>query len=144
MLQNLRSRFSWTAQQSNMTLDPATGKETSSPAQSVTVNQPFPYTTKVSLTASPADKNILLAAEADFIGADTHWRFGLERYYPEAHLVVRLGTFNDSVSSSQLWSFGVGYQGPVFAAGLSFLTRSLPAIQDSIALGGALDAEVRF
>jgi hypothetical protein len=145
MLQNIQSNFNWQAQQQSYTLDPNTGAETpSGPATNITVSTPYPYATKLGACLAPQDKNIVLEGEVSWSQQQTHWRFGLERYYPEANIDVRIGTFADDVSGQQLWSFGAGYITKVFNIDLAVLTRSLPNLQDSIALGGALDAEVRF
>ena len=144
MFQNLQSNFTWQAKQQTFTLDPTTGAETSTASSDVDINANFPYATKLGLSACPPDKNIALEGEVAWTQGVTNWRAGLERWYPENNLVVRMGTFNDRVSNSQLWTFGVGYQIPVFNIDAAFVTRSLPAVQDSISFGAALDAEVRF
>ncbi len=110
----------------------------------VTIPANFPYATKLGVVGIPPDKNIALEGEVSWTQGQTNWRGGLERYYPESHMVVRLGTFNDRVSNSQLWTFGGGYQVTNFNLDLSFLTRSLPAVQDSISFGFAFDMEARF
>lgn len=74
----------------------------------------------------------------------TNWNFGLERYYPESFLAIRLGTFFDHYSNSQMWCVGAGIDKPAFNLDLSFLTRSVPDIENSIALGGGVDLGVRF
>ena len=43
-----------------------------------------------------------------------------------------------------MWAFGVGYVRSFMNIDFSFVTRSLPAIENSISLGGAIDAEARF
>jgi hypothetical protein len=145
MFQNIQSNFSWTATQQTMSLNQATGQETvSSTAANQTVNANLPYITSLGLTASPQGKNIFLLGEVQWAPGQTNWKFGLERYYPENNMVVRLGTLNDPISQSQLWTFGWGVLTKVFTIDVAFETRSLPAIQNSIAVGGALDAEVRF
>jgi hypothetical protein len=128
-----------------LTLDPNTGLETvTGSAQNETVQANLPYITRLGMTASPQGKNIYLLGEVEWAPNQTNWKFGLERYYPESNMVVRFGTFYDNISQSQLWCFGWGVLTKVITIDLSFLTRSLPAVQDSIAVGGALDAEVRF
>jgi hypothetical protein len=144
MFQNLQSNFNWQAQQQNYVLD-GSGKESASgPATNVTVAANFPYATKLGLLGSPPGTNVALEGEVAWTQGVVNWRAGLERYYPDNHLVVRLGTFNDRVSNSQMWTIGGGYLVPNFGLNLSFLTRSLPAIQDSITFGMAFDATVRF
>ena len=145
MFENLQSNFNWQAKQQTYTLDPATGAQTAAGAPSdVNLSAPFPYATKLGMTAAPPDKDIALEGEVSWTQGQVNWRGGVERWYPESHLVVRLGTFNDRVSNSQLWTFGAGFQLPVCNIDAAFITRSFPAIQDSIAFGAALDAEVRF
>jgi len=144
MLENLTSSFNWSAQQQSISLDPNTGQESAGPVTNITVSAPFPYTTKVGLVATPGSADILLDVEADFVNHQTHWKFGLERFYPENNLAIRLGTFNDDVSGNQLWTFGGGYYSKNLEVDLSFVTRSIPDLQDSIALGGALSADLRF
>jgi len=145
MLENLQSNFNWQAQQQSYVLNQTNGAESpvGSPTN-VTVAAPFPYTTKLGLAMSPPEKNIALETEVSWFLHQTRWRVGMQRYYPEANLVVRLGTFSDQVSNQQMWTFGAGYLIKNFNVDLSFLTRSIPDLQNSIALGGALDAEVRF
>ena len=144
MFQNLQSNFNWQAQQQSYTLD-GSGKESASgPATNVTVAANFPYATKLGLMGSPPGTNVALEGEVAWTQGLVNWRAGLERLYPESHIVVRLGTFNDRVSNSQLWTIGGGYMVSNFNIDLSFLTRSLPAIQDSITFGMAFDAIVRF
>jgi hypothetical protein len=146
MLQNIQSNFTWQAQQQNYTLDPNTGAETPVPgsATNVTVSTPYPYARTLGLSLAPPNNNIVLEGEVSWSQQLTHWKVGLDRYYPEANLDVRLGTFTDDVSNQQLWTFGVGYLTKTVTVDLAFLTRSIPNLQDSIALGGALDAGVRF
>jgi len=144
MFQNIQSNFNWQGQQQTFTLDPNTGKDVPGAISNVTIPANFPYATKLGVVGAPPDKNIALEGEVSWTQGQTNWRAGLERYYPDSHLAVRLGTFNDRVSNSQLWTFGGGYQVPNFNLDLSFLTRSLPAVQDSISFGVAIDAEVRF
>jgi hypothetical protein len=145
MLENLTSSFNWSAQQQSISLDQTTGQESANgPATNITVSAPFPYTTKVGLVATPGSADILLDVEADFVNHQTHWKFGLERFYPENNLAVRFGTFNDDVSGDQLWTFGGGYYSKNLEVDLSFVTRSIPDLQDSLALGGALSAGLRF
>jgi hypothetical protein len=144
MFQNLQSNFNWQAQQQSYTLD-GSGKETASgPATNVTIPANFPYATKLGLMGSPPGTNVALEGEVAWTQGVVNWRAGLERLYPDNHIVVRLGTFNDRISNSQLWTIGGGYMVPNFNLDLSFLTRSLPAIQDSITFGIAFDAIVRF
>lgn len=145
MFENLQSNFDWQAQQQTFNLNPITGAETpAGPPVAVDLKSNFPSATKLGISAAPPDKNIALEGDVEWTQGQVNWRGGLERWYPENHLVVRLGTFNDRVSNSQLWTFGVGYQLPSFNIDASFVTRSLPAVQDSLAFGAALDAEVRF
>ncbi len=145
MFVNLQSNFNWQAKQQTFVLDPSTGAETpvGLPVD-VTVPANFPSATKLGLTACPPEKNIALEGEVSWTQGQVNWRGGVERWYPENHLVVRLGTFNDRVSNSQLWTFGAGFQLPAFNIDAAFVTRSLPAVQDSISFGAALDAECRF
>jgi hypothetical protein len=145
MLENIQSSFTWQAEQQNYTLDSLTGAETpSGPATNVNVSTPYPRATKLGGSLTPPGSNINLEGEVSWSEQQTRWSAGLERYYPEANMVVRFGTFADEISNQQLWSFGAGYIAKNFNIDLSFLTRSIPNLQDSIALGGALDAEVRF
>ncbi len=144
MFQNIQSNFNWQAQQQSYTLDPATGADIAGPVTNVTVSTPYPYAKKLGASLSPSGNNVILEGEVSWSEQQTRWRFGLERYYPEANMDVRLGTYTDDISNQQLWSFGAGYIAKSFNIDLSFLTRSLPNLQNSIALGGALDAEVRF
>jgi hypothetical protein len=144
MFQNFQSTFNWEAQKQSMTLDPATGLETAGGSSAVTVSAPMPYAVRFGVMFAPQEKNTLMEGEVEWVNHETNWRFGLERYYPEASMVVRLGTFFDQVSKSQLWCFGGGYERTNFNVDLSFFTRSLPDLTGSIALGGALSAAVRF
>jgi len=144
MFENLKSDYSWKGTSRSYTLDPVTGAETAGPAQDVTLQDPFPYAVKLGVSAAPPEKNIILAGEIEWKEGQTRWRGGLERYYPEMRLVVRLGTYADETSNEQLWCFGGGYLGNNFVVDVAFVTRSLPAIQESIALGGAVNAALRF
>lgn len=145
MFQNLQSNFSWQAQQQSYSLNSGTGAETLlGAASSVTIQSPYPYATKWGVLIDPPGKDILLEGEVSWSQQQTHWRFGLERYYPQNFIAVRFGTFYDDISQSQLWAFGFGYEKPFLSLDLSFVTRSLPEIQNSIALGGAASAIVRF
>jgi hypothetical protein len=145
MLENFQSNFTWQAQQKNYTLDPITGAESpSGPVSNLNVSTPMPYATKLGLAINPPDKNMALEGEVAWSQHQTRWRFGMERFYPEANLAVRLGTFADQVSNQQMWTFGLGYMTKTLTVDLAFLTRSLPDLQNSISLGGALDAAVRF
>lgn len=147
MFENIQSGFSWTATQQQIQLDQNTGQETVIPGSTLTnqtLTANLPYITRLGLTAAPPGKNIYLMGEVEWAPNQTNWKFGLEHYYPESNMVVRLGTFYDNISQSQLWTFGWGVLTKIFTLDLAFETRSLPAIQDSIAVGGALDAEVRF
>ena len=144
MFQNFQSNFSWQAKQQVFALDPLTGQESLTSSFDKTVDANFPSATKLGILAAPQDKNLAVEAEITWTQGVADWRFGLERWYPENHLVVRFGTFNDRVSNSQLFTFGAGYQLPTFNFDLAFLTRSLPAVQDSISFGIALDGEIRF
>ncbi len=143
MLQNIQSNFNWTAQRQTIQLDSA-GRETVASTQNLTLNANFPYATDFGLVIAPQDKNIVLEGDVIWVSKETRWKFGMERFYPENNLVIRLGTFNDDISNSQMWCFGIGYQSAKFTLDLSFVTRSLPAIQDAIAVGGAMDAAIRF
>ena len=147
MFENIQSNFSWTTTQQTLNLDSNTGQETVAPGSTLsnqTLTANLPYITRLGITAAPQGKNVFLIGEVEWAPNQTNWKFGLERYYPENNLVVRLGTFYDNISQSQLWTFGGGVFTKSFTIDLAFLTRSLPAIQDSIAVGGSLDAEVRF
>ncbi|HVM31858.1 MAG TPA: hypothetical protein VMU88_01895 [bacterium] len=145
LFQNLTSSFNWTAQQQSYALDPSTGAEAVTATQSVTISAPFPYTVKVGILAAPSDSDTFVDAEADFAkGQPTRWKVGIERFYPANNLVVRLGTFADPVSGDQLWAIGAGFATNQFSLNGAFITRSLPNLEDSVALGGALDATVRF
>jgi len=144
MIQNIQSNYNWQAQQQNYTLDPTTGQDVlSGPSSSVTVVQPFPYTTKLGIAIAPPDKNTFLEAEVSWVNQTTHWKAGMERYYPGG-LVIRLGTFADDISGQQLWTFGAGYFNSNFSLDLAGITRSVPDLQDSVALGGGIDVSVRF
>ena len=144
MIQNIQSDYNWQAQEQNLTLDPKTGQDVlSGPSTSVTVTQPFPYTTKLGIAIAPPDKNTFLEGEVSWVNQMTHWKAGIETYYPGG-LVIRLGTFTDDVSGQQLWTFGVGYFKTNLSIDLAGITRSIPDLQDSVALGGAIDASVRF
>jgi hypothetical protein len=142
--QNLQSNFNWQAKQQTYNLDPVTGAETLAGSTDVTIPANFPSATKLGLLAAPSDKNIALEGEVTWTQGQTYWRFGMERWYPENHIVVRFGTFNDPVSHQQLWNFGFGYQVASFNIDGAFVTRSLPSVQDSISFGLGLDASVRF
>jgi len=145
MFQNLQSAFTWQAQRRVYTLDPVTGQETvSGSPTNVELSKPFPYATKLGMVAAPPDKDIVLSGEVAWSEGQTRWRAGISKYYPANSIVVRMGTFADPVSNEQLWSFGAGYMKANFNLDLSFVTRSLPSVQDSIAVGVALDAAVRF
>jgi len=144
MLENLTSSFNWSAQRQTLSLDQTTGQETVTGTQNITISAPFPYTTKVGLLASPSNADILLDVEADFVSHQTHWKFGLERFYPENNLAVRFGTFSDDISGAQLWTFGGGYYSKNLEVDLAFVTRNLPDIENSLALGGSLSASLRF
>lgn len=145
MMQNLQSDLKWQGTQQAYTLDPVTGQETASGAAvPVTVSAPLPYTTKLGVAIAPPDKNIYLEVEVSWVNQTTHWRAGLERYYPDSGLAVRLGTFADEVSGQQLWTFGLGFQRANFSVDIAGVTRSVPDIQNSIALGGAIDLAFRF
>jgi hypothetical protein len=144
MFENIQSNFSWTAVQQTLNLDPVTGQETVSGSQNETLTANLPYITRLGITAAPPEKNIYLLGEVEWAPNHTNWKFGMERYYPESNMVVRFGTFYDNISQSQLWAFGWGVVTKVVNLDVSFLTRNLPDVQNSIAVGGALDAEARF
>jgi hypothetical protein len=144
LFQNLSSNFSWQAQQQTFTLDPVTGADILGASSSVTVQAPFPYATNLGLVIAPSGKNISLTGEVNWSQQRTHWSFGLEKVYPENGIVARFGTFYDYVSQSNLWSFGFGYIKSDLNIDVSFATRNLPSIEDSIALGGAVDVLIRF
>jgi hypothetical protein len=144
MFQNFQSTFNWEAQQQVFSLDQATGLETPAGSSSVTISAPMPYAVRLGVMFAPQEKNTLMEAEVEWVNHQTNWRFGLERFYPEAFIVVRLGTFFDQVSKSQLWCFGGGYERPNFNIDLSFFTRSMPDLTASIALGGAISTAIRF
>jgi hypothetical protein len=144
MMQNIQSTYNWQAQQQNYTLDPNTGQDVlSGPSSSVTVVQPFPYTTKLGASIATPDKSTFLEGEVSWVNQTTHWKGGLEKYYAGG-LVIRAGTFSDDTSGQQLWTFGVGFFKPNFTIDLSCVTRSIPNLQDSLALGGGIDAAVLF
>lgn len=144
MIQNIQSDYNWQGQQQNLTLDPITGQDVlSGPSTSVTVSQPFPYTTKLGIAIAPPQTNTFLEAEVSWENQTTHWKIGMERYYPGG-LVIRLGSFADDVSGQQLWTFGVGYFQPNLSIDLAGITRSVPDLQDSVALGGGIDVSIRF
>lgn len=144
MIQNIQSNYNWQAQQQNYTLDPITGQDVlSGPSSSVTVNSPFPYTTKLGIAIAPPEKNTFLEGEVSWVNQNTYWKAGLERYYPGG-FVIRLGTFADQISGQQLWTFGIGYFKSNFTIDLAGVTRSIPDLQDSVALGGGIDASIRF
>ncbi len=144
MMQNIQSSFNWQAQQQNYTLDPVTGQDVASgAASSVTINAPFPYTTKLGVSLAPPDKNTYLEGEVSWVNGQTFWRGGIEKYYNNG-MVIRFGTFSDQVSGQELWSFGFGYFRPNFNVDIACVTRSIPDLQNSIALGGGVDAAVRF
>jgi hypothetical protein len=67
----------------------------------------------------------------------------LERYYAGG-LAIRLGTFADDISGQQLWTFGVGYFKTNLSIDLAGITRTIPNLQDSVALGGGIDISLRF
>ena len=144
MFENIQSNFSWTAVQQTMSLDSTTGQEMVSGSQNETLTANLPYITRLGITAAPQEKNIYLIGEVEWTPNQTNWKFGLERYYPESNMAVRFGTFYDNISQSQLWTFGWGVITKVVTVDVSFLTRNLPDVQNSIAVGGALDAEARF
>lgn len=145
VIENMQSDFKWTAQQQSYQLDPVTGAETTSgPPTSVEVSDPFPYTTKLGINLSPPGKDVGLEGEVSWSQGQTRWRAGLERYYPETNLVVRMGTFADEISNQQMWCFGAGYIQKNFNVDVSLVTRSIPDLQSSVGLGGGIDAAVRF
>ncbi len=145
MMQNLKSDFNWQGQQRVYTLDPSTGADVApASAASVTVAQPFPYTAKLGMSIAPPEKNIYVDTEVSWVNQTTHWRGGIERCYSESGLVVRLGAFADPISAEQLWTFGFGFLRPNFNVDIACVTRSIPDLENSIALGGAIDATVRF
>jgi hypothetical protein len=145
MFENLRSDFNWEATRRSYSLDPVTGAETQTgPDQTVTLQEPFPYSVRLGLSAAPEGKNIVLAGEVEWKEGETRWRGGLERYYPEVGMVVRMGTYADEISNEQIWCFGGGLLGKNFVLDVAFTTRSLPAVQDSIQLGAAANASMRF
>ena len=145
VVQNLTSSFNWSAQQQSFNLDSTDGHETAAgPATNVTVAAPFPYTVKIGVLATPAGTDTILNGEVDFVNHKTHWKAGLERYYPANNLVVRLGTFNDDVSGDQLWTIGAGFYTARFNLDAAVATRSIPNVEDSVALGGSLSGSFRF
>lgn len=145
MIQNLQSSFNWQAQQQTYNLDPNTGQDIPVPGvTNVTVSQPFPYTTKLGIAIAPPEKNTYLEGEVSWVDQQTHWRAGFERFYPENGLTIRLGTFADDISGQQLWTFGLGYLQKSFFIDIAVVTRSIPDFQDSVALGGAVDAGLHF
>lgn len=144
MFENLTSNFTWQATQQNYQLDGAGNASPVGSPTSVSVSAPFPYTVKLGMLFSPPDKNMGVEAEVSWAQQQTRWRAGLERFYPDSHIVVRLGTFADEISNQQVWCFGFGYLGKNVTIDASFLTRSIPDLQNSISLGGALDAVVSF
>jgi hypothetical protein len=145
MFQNIQSTFTWQAQRRTYTLDSTTGQETvSGPPTSQDLSQPFPYATKLGMVAAPQDKDMVLSGEVSWSQGQTRWKAGLAKYYPANSIVVRMGTFADQVSNEQMWTFGAGYLKPNFNLDISFVTRSLPAVQDSLAFGLAIDAAIRF
>ena len=144
MIQNIQSNYNWQGQQQNLTLDPNSGQDTlSGPSTSVTVSQPFPYTTKLGIAIAPPQTNTFLEGEVSWVNQQTHWKAGMERYYPGG-LVIRLGTFADDISGQQLWTVGVGYFKTNFAIDLAGITRTIPDLQDSVALGGGIDVSILF
>jgi hypothetical protein len=144
MIQNIQSNYNWQGQQQNFTLDPKSGQDIlSGPSSSVTVSQPFPYTTKLGIAIAPPQTNTFLEGEVSWVNQQTHWKAGMERYYPGG-LVIRLGTFADEISGQQLWTFGVGYFKTNFAIDLAGITRTIPDLQDSLALGGGIDVSILF
>ena len=80
MMQNVQSSYNWQAQLQNYSLDPNTGRDVlSGPSSSVTISQPFPYTTKLGIAIAPPDKNTFLEGEVDWqsqtpqVNAATYW-----------------------------------------------------------------------
>ena len=144
MFENLTSNFTWQAAQQDYQLDGAGHETPVGPPQNVTLSTPFPYATKLGMAFNPPDKDTGVEAQVVWSQQQTRWSVGLERLYPEAHILIRLGTFADAVSNQQMWCFGMGYLGKNITIDASFLTRSIPDLQDSISLGGALDAVVSF
>lgn len=144
MIQNIQSNYNWQGQQQNLTLDPISGQDIlTGSSSSVTVSQPFPYTTKLGIAIAPAQTNTFLEGEVSWVNQQTHWKAGMERYYPGG-LVIRLGTFADEISGQQLWTFGVGYFKTNLAIDLAGITRTIPDLQDSVSLGGAIDVSILF
>jgi hypothetical protein len=146
MFENLTSNFNWQAKQQSYVLDPDNGRETPVPGseKDFSLSAPYPYGTRLGMMATPQGQNIVLEGEVSWSQGQTRWRAGLEHIYPESNLVVRMGTFADPISNQQMWTFGLGYLGKIISVDASFVTRSLPAIQDSICLGGGIDAVARF
>jgi hypothetical protein len=144
MFENLTSNFTWQATQQNYQLDGNGNESPLGPSQSVTVSSPFPYATKLGAVFTPQGNSVGVEGQVAWSQQQTRWSVGLERFYPQSHLLVRLGTFADEISNQQLWCFGIGYVTKIAVIDASFLTRSIPNLQDSIALGGALDAVVTF
>ncbi len=144
MLENLTSNFTWQATQQNYQLDSSGTESPLGPSQSVTISAPFPYATKLGLIFTPPGNNVGVEGQVSWSEHQTRWSAGLEHFYPESHLIVRLGTFADEISNQQMWCFGIGYLTKVVVVDASFLTRSIPDLQDSISLGGALDVVVSF
>ena len=144
MIQNIQSSYNWQGQQQNFTLDPNSGQDIlSGPSSSVTVSQPFPYTTKLGIAIAPPQTNTFLEGEVSWVNQQTHWKAGMERYYPGG-LVIRLGTFADEISGQQLWTVGIGYFKTNLAIDLAGITRTIPDLQDSVALGGGIDVSILF
>ncbi|HVZ80362.1 MAG TPA: hypothetical protein VHE12_06100 [bacterium] len=145
VIENIESNFNWQAQQQTYQLDQTTGAESKvGNPTNIQVSDPFPYTTKLGVDLTPPEKNTGIEAEVAWSQGQTRWHVGLEHYYPETNLVVRLGTFADQVSNQQMWCFGVGYIQKNFNVDVSFVTRSIPDLQNSVGLGGGIDAAVRF
>ncbi len=145
MFENLQSNFTWQATQQNYQLDPNTGADIpSGPSQGVTVSAPFPYATKLGLLLAPQGKDIELEGQVVWSQGQTRWSGGLERFYPQSHIVIRLGTFADEVSNQQIWCAGLGYISKLVTIDASFETRTIPDLENSTTLGGALDAVVNF
>jgi hypothetical protein len=144
MIQNIQSNYSWQGQQQNLNLDPNMGQDVlNGTSASVSINQPFPYTTKLGIAIAPSQTNTFLEGEVSWVNQQTHWKAGMERYYPGG-LVIRLGTFADDISGQQLWTFGIGYFKTNLAIDLAGITRTIPDLQDSAALGGGIDVSILF
>ncbi|HJT23486.1 MAG TPA: hypothetical protein VJ873_02865, partial [bacterium] len=109
MFENISSNFTWQATQQNYQLDGAGNESPVGPPQSVSVSAPFPYAVKLGVLFSPPDKDIGMEAQITWSQHQARWRAGLERFYPDAHILMRLGTFADEISNQQMWSFGIGY-----------------------------------